>query len=61
MLLWLWCRLAAASLIRPLAWEPPYAVSVTLKKKKKTVLTQPGHIVFKAQWAWEAQARFVME
>ena len=24
-LLWLWCRLAAAALIRPLAWEPPYA------------------------------------
>ena len=24
-LLWLWCRLAAAVLIRPLAWELPYA------------------------------------
>ena len=36
--LWLWCRLAAAALIRPLAWEPPYAASVVLtqtKKKKK--------------------------
>ena len=22
-LLWLWCRLEAAALIRPLAWEPP--------------------------------------
>ena len=22
-LLWLWCRLAAVALIRPLAWEPP--------------------------------------
>ena len=24
-LLWLWCRLATAAPIRPLAWEPPYA------------------------------------
>ena len=23
--LWLWCRLAAAAPIQPLAWEPPYA------------------------------------
>ena len=34
-LLWLWCRLAAAALIRPLAWEPPYAASVALKRKNK--------------------------
>ena len=34
-LLWLWCRLAATALIRPLAWEPPYTVGVALKKKKK--------------------------
>ena len=30
-LLWLWCRLAAAALIGPLAWEPPYAAYVALK------------------------------
>jgi len=30
-LLWLWCRLAAVAPIRPLAWEPPYAVGVALK------------------------------
>ena len=29
-LLWLWRRLAAADLIRPLAWEPPYAVGAAL-------------------------------
>ena len=34
-LLWLWCRLAAAALIQPIAWEPPYATSAALKKKKK--------------------------
>ena len=32
-LLWLWCRLAAVAPIRPLAWEPPYAESVALRKK----------------------------
>ena len=34
-LLWLWCRLAAAAPIQPLAWEPPYAVGVAIKSKKK--------------------------
>ena len=34
-LLWLWCRLTAVAPIRPLAWEPPYAVSAALKKKKR--------------------------
>ena len=35
-LLWLWCRLVAVALIRPPAWEPPYAVSMALKSKKQT-------------------------
>ena len=38
---WLWCRLAAAALIQPLAWELPYVTGVALtphplKKTKKT-------------------------
>ena len=33
-LLWLWCRPAAAARIRPLAWEPPYAASAALKRQK---------------------------
>ena len=33
MLLWLWCRPAAIALIRPLAWEPPYAEGSALKNK----------------------------
>ena len=33
-MLGLWCRPAAAPPIRPLAWEPPYAVDAALKKKK---------------------------
>ena len=31
--LWLWRRPAAAALIRPLAWEPPYASGAVLKKQ----------------------------
>ena len=34
MLLWLWCRPVATAPIRPLVWEPPYAMGVALKKKK---------------------------
>ena len=34
-LLWLWCNLAAVTPIQPLAWELPYAVGVSLKRKKK--------------------------
>ena len=34
-LLWLWHRLADAALIRPLAWEHPYAAGVVLKRQKK--------------------------
>ena len=35
-LLWLGCRPVAMAPIQPLAWEPPYALGVALKKKKKT-------------------------
>ena len=44
-LLRLWCKLAALARIRPLAWEPPYAAGLALKrqrqkkKKKKKVKT----------------------
>ena len=34
-LLWLWLKLAAVAQIRPLAWEPPYAVGVAPKGRKK--------------------------
>jgi len=33
-LLWLWPRLVATALIRLLAWEPPYAVGMALKRQK---------------------------
>ena len=34
-LLWLWHRPAATALIRPLAWEPPYAPGAALEKAKR--------------------------
>ena len=34
-LLWLWCRWAAAALIRSLTWELSYVAGVALKKKRK--------------------------
>ena len=36
-LLWLWRRLVATALIRPLAWEPPYTVGAALKRQKKEI------------------------
>ena len=44
-LLWLGYRLAAVAPIGPLAWEPPYAVGVALKRKeekKKEEERRPG-------------------
>ena len=34
-MLWLWYRLAATALIRPLAQEPPYASGAAPKRQKK--------------------------
>ena len=34
-LLWLWHRLEAAALIRPLAWEPPCAAGAAQEMAKK--------------------------
>ena len=34
-LLWLWHRPAAASLIQPLDWELPYAAGMALKRQKR--------------------------
>ena len=42
-LLWLRCRLAAAAPIRPLTWEPPYAMGGALKRPKKKNLKQKTH------------------
>ena len=46
-LLWLWRRAAATGPIRPLAWEPPYAADVALKRKEKTFHTLGENIKVK--------------
>ena len=33
--LWLWCRPVAVAPIRPLAWEPPYAVEAAQEMAKR--------------------------
>ena len=42
-LLWLWCRLVATALTQALAWEPPSAAGVDLKRPKKKKI---GHIFY---------------
>ena len=42
--LWLWCNPLAAALIRPLAWDRPYAEGAALKRKKK-VCQPPPHLM----------------
>ena len=37
---WLWRRLAAAALIRPIAWKLPYAASVASKQASKKARKQ---------------------
>ena len=45
-LLWLWHRLVVTALIRPLAWEPPYAAGAALKKTKKKKKKKKVNVVF---------------
>ena len=49
-LLWLRCRLAAVALIRPLAWELPYAVGEALKKKYSNNKKLMTGVPTVAQW-----------
>ena len=49
-LLWLWCGRVATALIRPLAWEPPYAAGAAQEmakrqRKKKEALNSLLHKV----------------
>ena len=53
MLLWLWCRPVATAPIRPLAWEPPYAVGIAHEKAKRQKQTNENLYV-------EAQLHGVM-
>ena len=44
-LLWLWHRPAVAALIRPLAWEPPYAVGMKKTTTKDKQSNKWSHTV----------------
>ena len=46
-LLWLWSRLAATTSIRPLAWDPPYALGAALKRQKIKKKTKNKKTMFK--------------
>ena len=41
-----WCRPATTVPIRPLAWEPPHATGVNLKRQKKIQDTKYAEIVY---------------
>ena len=40
-LLWLWYRLVVTTLIRPLAWESPYAAGAAIKRKTNGEVEKP--------------------
>ena len=48
---WLWLWPASVALIRPLAWEPPYAVDAALKSKKKKKKKEIKEIILGAKTA----------
>ena len=49
-LLWLWRRRESTAPIRPLAWEPPYAVGAALEKTKKKERKKKICSVKKVTW-----------
>ena len=58
-MLWLWRRLAAVALVRPLAWEPPYATGVALKRQKeKKKLTELINVLQTSSHQDRAQEAF---
>ena len=55
-LLWLWCRPVATAPLRPLAWEPPYAVGSAQeiakrkRKEKNNNNKKRGYGIFTGIW-----------
>ena len=45
-LLWHWSRPAATAPVRPLVWEPPYALGVALEKTKIYILLYLCNIIY---------------
>ena len=46
-LLWLWPRLEAIALIRPLAWEPPHAAGAALEQAKRQKIKNKKRFIIK--------------
>ena len=57
-LLWLWRRLAAAALIRPLAWAPPYATGAAPEKAERQKKKRDLLITF--WYKYEKMTRFYL-
>ena len=55
-LLWLWHRLAAATLIQTLVWELPYGAGAALRKAKK----KKKKVGPKAHTNWEANCEMLI-
>ena len=57
-LLWLWCRPAATAPIQPLAWEPPYAMRMALKRQEiKYGTNEPIYTTETNSQTWRADLR----
>ena len=55
-LLWLWRRPVATAPIRPIAWEPPYAVGTALekaKRQKKPKTNKQKNLMLTKKEKWE--------
>ena len=54
-LLWLWHRLMAVALTGPLAWEPPFASSVALRRRRRRKEMNGGLLSKPAEeWGFES-------
>ena len=51
-LLWLWCRPVAIAMIRPLPWEPPYAVRAAEEKTKRQKKEEELRFVYSMRWGY---------
>ena len=60
-LLWLWRRPAATDPIRPLAWEPPYAVGAGPEKAKRQKKKLKTKVVFQGNPMINGLFSLVME
>ena len=56
--LWLWCGPVATALIRPLAWEPPYAAIVALKRQNNNDNNNNNNVLASISWFVKWKGKF---